>query len=340
MKYLDRFFQPEDWLQASFVNDDGKNIRYGHAEPKGDKKGTVIITTGYADFIESYYETINDYLDRGYAVWMMDWAGHGGSDKKRTDDQKAQLIEHHVRDLHQFRHDIVRVDADQPVILSTHSVGGQVGLHYLARHQDDFSLAIMAAPLVDLGIKGMSRSILKGVFRAAVDMGMGNVVLKEARKSITRDAAAQRRKKLKGNAPRMDLHRTFLFMKEQIRAEDPTLGLVDSLFRAMEEINEEKTLRSIKTPVLLGIASEDDVVDNDAVRRAVGLLPHARLVEINGASHNLWHEQPSLRDHWWKTVDDFVGAFCPVRFTPPANDSAPFSNDRLRAGQSPKGPQP
>ena len=133
MKHLERFFQPDGWQEGSFTNRQGKKIRTGHATPKGACKGTVVITTGYADFTEAYFETIHNYLDRGYAVWMMDWAGHGGSEKIRkgqqTDQKKVAILDDHIADLEQFRKTVVEPAAGKPVFLSTHSMGGQVALN-------------------------------------------------------------------------------------------------------------------------------------------------------------------------------------------------------------------
>src|SRR5690606_15452455 len=143
------FFQPDAWQEGSFTNRQGKKIRTGHAAPRGEIKGTVVMTTGYADFMEAYFETIHNYLDRGYAVWMMDWAGHGGSDKAAPGQPgglKAAVLDDHIADLAQFRKTVVQPEAGKPVFLSTHSMGGQVALRHLAANPGDFDGAILATP--------------------------------------------------------------------------------------------------------------------------------------------------------------------------------------------------
>ena len=132
-----RFLKPDDFdFPQHFINDDGKKIRYGHAEPDGDKKGTVVLTTGYADFTEAYFETIQDFLDRGFAVWMMDWQGQGGSeryyDNPRIPSPDGPI--NNIRDLHHFRNNVVKADDDKPVFLASHSMGGQMSLHYIKEH--------------------------------------------------------------------------------------------------------------------------------------------------------------------------------------------------------------
>ncbi len=306
MKYLDRFFEPKGWEENSFTNADGRNIRFGHAKPEGESRGTVVITTGYADFIEPYFETIHEYLERGYEVWMMDWAGHGGSDKQKSAAEKTHLIEDHVRDLHQFRHDIVKTAEKKPVFMSTHSMGAQIGLQYMAAHKDDFDFAVLAAPLIDFRVKGFARALLKTAFSSAVGLGMGNKQIKGGRKGITRSMVDQRRKLRKDDPVRMDLHRTFMMLNRKLRAEDPTIGMIDSLFESTVRMNEEGILKSIHTPVLIGEAGDDDIVDGDSIRRAARLLPAAKHVCIAGAVHGLWQERQKQRLEWWGHVDSFL----------------------------------
>ena len=38
-------------------------------------KGTIVLQSGRTEFIEKYYEVISEFVERGYAVAMMDWRG-------------------------------------------------------------------------------------------------------------------------------------------------------------------------------------------------------------------------------------------------------------------------
>ena len=56
----------------------GIKLRAAFAVPK-HSKGTVLIFQGRAEFIERYFEAMNDLMRRGFAVATFDWRGHGGS---------------------------------------------------------------------------------------------------------------------------------------------------------------------------------------------------------------------------------------------------------------------
>lgn len=326
MKDLDRFFEPQGWQSGAFTNAEGKQIRFGHVEPAGDKKGTVIITTGYADFIESYFETIHDYLDRGYAVWAMDWVGQGGSGRKASPDEKAQRLEDHVRDLHQFRSQVVAFDADKPIFMSTHSMGGQIGLHYLQRHPKDFDFAVLAAPFMDFGFGALSRRLLQTAFSIAMKLGYGNKGFSGSTGLKRRIARGYKSQVRHQDPVRMDIHRTMMLLNPGLRAEDRTVGMMDSFFRSTAQLRDEAFLKAIQTPVLIGMAEREELIDNKALKRVAEALPAAQLVFIEDALHGLWTERQPVRQSWWGHVDEFLKTQH-LRLNAPktANDNPPVS---------------
>ena len=58
---------------------DGVLLRTARWTPPHGARGTVTILSGRAEFIEKYYETIRNLLDRGLSVAIFDWRGQGGS---------------------------------------------------------------------------------------------------------------------------------------------------------------------------------------------------------------------------------------------------------------------
>ncbi len=64
------------------LTQDGIALRYAYWHATGlPLKGTVTILQGRAEFIEKYFETIQDLRARGHAVVAFDWRGQGGSDR-------------------------------------------------------------------------------------------------------------------------------------------------------------------------------------------------------------------------------------------------------------------
>ena len=141
----------------------GMRVRLGHAVPRrGATRGTAVILTGRAEFIEKYRETVSDLIGRGFAVAIFDWRGQGGSDRFPGHGQRGHVprIEDYLDDLAAVLGRLERLRLPQPWLMLAHSMGGHVGLRQLARESvpiDDLAAileAIATAPAPDGGHRG------------------------------------------------------------------------------------------------------------------------------------------------------------------------------------------
>jgi lysophospholipase len=76
-----RFFPPEGWGFGVLVVPSAPRIRYGAVAPEVLARADVVILPAYGECAEIYYETARDLTARGYAVWVLDAAGQGGSER-------------------------------------------------------------------------------------------------------------------------------------------------------------------------------------------------------------------------------------------------------------------
>jgi lysophospholipase len=73
---------PEGARVGYFTTSDKVRLRYAlWPKSKGAPKGTVCLVQGRTEYIEKYFETIEDFRQRGFAVATFDWRGQGGSDR-------------------------------------------------------------------------------------------------------------------------------------------------------------------------------------------------------------------------------------------------------------------
>ncbi len=318
MSRFERFFEQDDWESGRFVNHDGRKIRFVHAKPKGESRGTVVITMGYADFSESYFETIEEYRSRGFEVWTMDWANRGKNGPAPDDQGKVKAppadrdsiksMHEHIRDLHQFRHTIVKHDSKKPICMSTHSMGGHIGLHYLKQHPKDFDFAVLAAPLFDFKMHYMTRKFVTTVLTGLHFLGAGQVRPSGSDHKIIRKWTQTRRRAYKDEDMKVDLRNAFRIMNRRLRAQDPTFDEIAKVFNSTSRLNKETYLKAITTPILVGLAENENLVDNDAALRGVGYMPNAKHVQIKDSGHGLWMERDAVKAEWWGHVDTFIEA--------------------------------
>src|ERR1700710_463840 len=109
------------------------------AAPDVPARGTCVLLNGQTEFIEKYFEVIDELRARGFAVATMDWRGQGGSDRLLGDDHRKSFITDfsaYDEDPDTLMNWIVRPmlkDGENPFALA-HSMGAHNLLRHLVRH--------------------------------------------------------------------------------------------------------------------------------------------------------------------------------------------------------------
>lgn len=328
MSLIDRFKPPEGWQEGAFKNKDGANIHFGCAKPKGESRGIVVITTGFAGYGREYFENLNNYLDHGYTVYAMDWQGHGDSDPfDAAVTPHEKRFDAHVRDLHQLVTEIIKPDGTQPLVLSTHSLGGHIGLRYAHDHPDIFDAMVMGAPMVNINTYGFPKSIWRLYIKSMVALGYGESPLPsrdllgqafgaakdvlgipngtgDLRKAFAKAVAQTHLGHKIANAVLDQAEKIFDFDEKRIQ---PSFLWMYHALISIDMVNREEYLKDIKIPLLFGVCGNDDLVDNAAIHRAARLTGNQKnTVVLDGASHSLWHERDEIIYEWWIHIVNFM----------------------------------
>jgi len=75
-----------------FCTSDGLRLHYRHWSCRHSaKRGTVLILSGRAEFIDKYQETIKELDARGFDTIGLDWQGQGKSDRVLSDPNKGYV---------------------------------------------------------------------------------------------------------------------------------------------------------------------------------------------------------------------------------------------------------
>src|ERR1051325_8414161 len=71
------------------------------AEPGVDRARVCVLLNGQTEFIEKYFEVIDELRGRGFGVVTMDWRGQGGSARALREPLKV-----HVTDFTEYDEDL------------------------------------------------------------------------------------------------------------------------------------------------------------------------------------------------------------------------------------------
>ena len=80
-----------DPLAIKAVGADLRAARFD-PDPSVARRGVCVVLNGQTEFIEKYFEVIDELRGRGFAVATMDWRGQGGSSRLLTDDHRKSFI--------------------------------------------------------------------------------------------------------------------------------------------------------------------------------------------------------------------------------------------------------
>lgn len=308
-------FYPRGTQSGAFRNDEGRDIFYLKASPEGEIRGRVVFTPGYADSVNFHYDAIRKWQERGFEVYAMDWIGQGLSDRedpRHIQNPNDRLMTRHMLDLQKFVQDVVPKDAGLPLILSSHSMGGHVGLLHLKHFPGTFDGAVLAAPLVDLNTSVLPRSAFKGIVSAMNSLGFDDNSLPNWRHLLNRVKAtsASIEDITSHNPDQLTLtEQGQLRMRELLKGVEiglPTWGFLKRIYPSLDEMRKDDYFDSIQTPVLLIAAGRDELIENKSIRFAASELPRGHLLELPSAAHGVWNDSEKNKATMWRGIDGFI----------------------------------
>lgn len=285
-------------------------------------RGTVIVSPGRTEPIEKYFELIGNLLARGWCVLAHDWRGQGLSARLLPDRLKG-----HARAVEEFLDDYARLldafetRAPKPWIALGHSMGAVLNLLSLEGGETRISAALLSSPM--LRIKTGKRSLwsVKLAVRWNIRHGKaGDYVLDDPDDpfdhTFEKDA-------LTSDETRYELWRQQLYACPHLAVGGPTWGWLAFGLDAGERALKPKALKSVRIPVAIVQAGDDDRVWKQTSRWAAKRLGRGRYVEIAGARHEVIMETDELRGRFLEEFDALAEYVSPVEDLSPAPTPTP-----------------
>jgi lysophospholipase len=294
----EKFLLPREWQKSGFVNPiTNHHIHYNYALARDkveDTKATILILPGLSEFSEKYIELTRDFLAKDFNVYIIDWAYQGRSSRFIPNAHKrySDGYETDISDLHQLVQEII--PHNKPIIMLGHSMGAHIGLRYLQDHPNIISAAGLSAPMMCIksltSIKCPLKWLLKNVPSVhSCYIPGGKDWHKEMRLGDEKDIFSS-------DKVRNKIHNAWSLAATELQIGNVTIKWVYETLKSCSILNKKSKNQKINTPVFIATSGQETLVDNKATQRFLDTLPHAELIEIPMAKHEILMETNEIRD--------------------------------------------
>ena len=292
-------------IKSYFVSmDDGVRLRVCHWINEKDKtKGTILLQQGHNEFIEKYYETIQEFLDRNYCVIAFDWRGQGMSDRQLNDIHKSYIEDYkrHDKDIKHILEEIIEPNFQKPLIGVGHSMGGCLMLSAFHDHPEKFTKGILSSPM--LGFKNekflKAASSLMNFFKKDTDYLLGSKpnMGKETpfnENDLTTDPLRYKRI--------INLIRKH----PNIRLWGVTNAFAKAVNKRFKIIRKKNWAEKIDLDILIINNINDRVVDSNKIKLMQKRLKNSQMIEFYKTEHEIFMERDIYRKKLWEHLDNFL----------------------------------
>tara|TARA_B100001540_G_scaffold228736_1_gene202889 strand:+ start:528 stop:1490 length:963 start_codon:yes stop_codon:yes gene_type:complete len=303
---LDNYKAPKGIKCIFIPMDDNKKIRLAYwqnSSMQSKIRGTILLQQGHNEFIEKYFETIQELLNRNFNVVCFDWRGQGLSDKmiKNPNKQYISDFKIHDEDLQFIIDEIISKNFSEPLIAIGHSMGGCLILSSLKENGHKFSKVILSAPM--LGFKNefflMPLISLANIFFSKYSFLLGSQPnMGQETPFEQNDLTNDRKRYLRTQR--------LVRQKKEIRLWGVTNGWAKSAKKALMTIRKIGWAESILTKILIINSLDDRVVSSDKIIEMSKRLKNSKIINFKSCEHEILMEKDEHRKRFWLYFDKFI----------------------------------
>ena len=311
----DRFTKPKGWRWHSFERIKGREIRFDSVFPQDSIPDAVVVCLqGVGEFSEKYFELARWCNENNMAFWIMDWAGQGKSSRYLPNPQKRHSsgFNEDIDDLHYLvmeyiKHSSVHPDKGRiPLAMMAHSMGANLGLHYLKQHPDMFECAAFSAPM--LGIKKFEKlpQHMAYVLSALLKIFAGKKYVPDGHDW----SKGSKDHPLSSDPIRSLINDQWFEKNPDLLYGDVTFGWLFEAQKSCLELQKKSMHSNITTPCLFGIPAHEHLVDNNISRKIIISMKNAKLIDYPDSCHEILMEKDKIRgdylDNFYKLVKETI----------------------------------
>ena len=291
-----RFYPPPGWTWGRLQVEGAPVVRYGVGVQAKASRGAVLILPGYGEPAEAWFETASGLIGEGYAVWIMDLAGQGGSGRWLSETDKGHLpsMQPNLDALRLMVAEVIRPGPGTPFVLIGSNLGGQVALRGAAAGLPELDALILSTPSLSdtplavpapfqSGLLAQGATLIGLDGRFATGQGPWRSDRSRAAPAGTREATPQ----------------AWMRANPDLRTGGVTWGWIRAYGASVSAARAEATLKAVSVPVLMFDAG------GGAGRRACNIISACRFAPVPPGAPPHLAEGP-VREAWLTAINGFI----------------------------------
>ena len=304
---IDSFNCPSGGKSFFYKTLDGVNLRIAIWN-ETSSKGTILLQSGRTEFIEKYYEVIQEFVNRGFCVALMDWRGQGLSDRVAKDIRIGHVdnFSDYDSDFEEVIRKVYQDTCPKPWIALGHSMGGCLAASNAAKNTDLFDAIILCAPMLSLQMPNLIKKLIH------ILGFMTKIGLKE--KALARPEWHEDNGWLENpftenqvtSDPRR-YERTIMLIREheELAIGGLTINWVYGALKRTKEMASPGWIKEIKQPILLLNATKDKLVNHEENKKICSQSNTVTIEDID-SEHEILMETDLIREQAWNAIDEFL----------------------------------
>lgn len=278
--------------QEAFLKRESDRSVYYVRYQADEAKGTILISHGFTETADKYFELAYYFLKSGFHVYIPEHLGHGRSTRLVED---LSLV--HTEDYRVYTDDLLAMASAAketypglPLYLYGHSMGGGIAACAAAKDPDAFAKLVLSSPMIRPQTGRLPWTAVKAVLSVKIRLGKGTEYLSGHHpydgSEIFADSAAD-------SQARFDYY-------QKKRSSTPLFQMSGATNQWLSEaIHMEHYLLSegwkqIQSPILLFQAENDTFVCRGAQEQFVRLIHHhspglIKLVRVPDTKHEIYN---------------------------------------------------
>lgn len=272
-----------------------------------ERRGTVCIFPGRAEFIEKYFEVVGELRRRGFAVAILDWRGQGGSSRLTR-----SAVDGHVRDFTDYEDDVARFmsdvvlpDCPAPYFALAHSMAATILFQAATRRGCWFNRMVMTAPMLKITGLPMSHGATGQLADLLSFLGLGRLAVPGGARKYTLNQSFDDNL-LTSDRERFLRNQSVLEAAPKLGIGPPTIGWLRAALAAIADITSEQFPSRLRVPVLMLAAGDDGIVEPRSVEDLTLRLKVGSHIVMRGSRHEILQERDAIRQEFWAAFDAFV----------------------------------